>query len=262
MDLGSKYQFGTSCLARPFLLTKETEFERGASTRQLFMLCSQNVGEARFERCLHMAQSSYLFFLPSYMQLAFGKWKSIFSLLNICPQITPLSYPASLETVSAVELSAVFGAPIFSQLGRCEYITRHEKESQDQYQVLPGPLLFQIQSLQHMVLSAQVSKGSKGCIPSSVCIIHRNVPGVHLILNTPKQPRCINQTTIDQRYLLFSFFPIFVSCCPCNFKQGLAKCVKTLSMVKTRDMHSLCQRIRVTYQKVVKLLIQSKVQIS
>ena len=37
---------------------------------------------------------------------------------------------------SAVELSAVFGAPIFSQIGRCEYITGKEKESQDQYQVL------------------------------------------------------------------------------------------------------------------------------
>ena len=53
--------------------TKDTKFERGASTRQLFMLWSHNVGEARYERCvicLDITQSEYLSFLPSYMQLA------------------------------------------------------------------------------------------------------------------------------------------------------------------------------------------------
>ena len=32
--------------------TKETKFERRASPRQLFMLWSHNVGEAKYERCV------------------------------------------------------------------------------------------------------------------------------------------------------------------------------------------------------------------
>ena len=103
------------------------------------MLWSQNVGDARYERCvicLGMTQSEYLFFFLPTCNLLWGIEKYIFSLLKIHPKLTPLSYPASLKTTSAVELSAVFGAPIFSQLGRCACITGEEKESQDQYQVL------------------------------------------------------------------------------------------------------------------------------
>ena len=48
-------------------LPKETKFERGASTRQLFMLWSHNGGEARYERfvaCLDIAQSGLSLFSP------------------------------------------------------------------------------------------------------------------------------------------------------------------------------------------------------
>ena len=90
-----------------------------------------------------MTQSEYLFFLPSYMQLALGNRK-VYLFPSQHMLFTPLSYPASLKTTSAVELSAGFGAPIYSQLGRCAYITGGKKESQDHYQVLPGLLLFQI----------------------------------------------------------------------------------------------------------------------
>ena len=41
-------------------------------------------------------------------------------------------------------MSAVFGAPIFSSLGWYAYIAGEEEENQEQYQVLPGQLLFQI----------------------------------------------------------------------------------------------------------------------
>ena len=51
---------------------KETKFESGASTRQLFMLWSHNVGEARYERCVTcldmLAQSGVSLF--SFIQLA------------------------------------------------------------------------------------------------------------------------------------------------------------------------------------------------
>ena len=63
------------------------------------------------------------FCLPYYIQLHWRIEKSFFFLPNLCHILIPLSYPASLKTISAVELSAVFGAPSFSQLGRCVYIT-------------------------------------------------------------------------------------------------------------------------------------------
>ena len=78
------------------------------------------------------------------MQIALGNGKIyLFSFQHMSLAYT--SFLSGLyKTTSTVGLSAVFGAPIFSQLGRCAHITGEEKESQDQYQVLPGPLLFQI----------------------------------------------------------------------------------------------------------------------
>ena len=41
-------------------------------------------------------------------------------------------------------MSAVFGAPLFSNFGWCAYTLGEEEDSQNQDQVLPLPPLFQI----------------------------------------------------------------------------------------------------------------------
>ena len=74
-------------------------------------------------------------YLHVFIQAGLGNNKLYFLIFK-GPWFTSLSYSASLQPTSAVEMSAVFGAPIFSGLGWCAYTTGEEEESQIQSQVL------------------------------------------------------------------------------------------------------------------------------
>ena len=90
------------------------------------------------------SKEKFTFLFLASLRMSWGQQNRSFLFQEIYRLITPLSYIASPKTTSAVWKSAVFGAPICSHLSWCAYIAGEEKETPDQYQVLPCPLLFQI----------------------------------------------------------------------------------------------------------------------
>ena len=125
---------------------------------QMLMLWSHTFKEARYERGVTytgLNQAYFFFGFPTPIQVGLRDRKTFFSLTDLYIQFMPLSYSAPLKTTLAVQMLAVFGAPISIQLGQSVHNPREEQERADPNQALSGPLLFKIQSLQIASTSAQ-----------------------------------------------------------------------------------------------------------
>ena len=101
------------------------------------LLLSHNFKEARSERFVTQIRlnQAYLFLgFPAHIQLGLGGQKNFCFPSHMYPQFMPLSYSASLKTTSAVEMSAVFGAPASIQLGWSVHNPRQKKDRPVQFQ--------------------------------------------------------------------------------------------------------------------------------